>query len=137
MFQTALHYLVALTLVFSTAGIAVHQHFCSDQLKSIALWTSATPCKTDGQSCSMDKDEDGDCERSCCEDKVSVEKADIDLYPSQTPLLTDLTDQHPATFISLNKVLVSPPGSLSCLNALRAPPLYTPSIQVLYCTFLC
>lgn len=137
MFQTALHFLVALMLFLSTAGISVHQHFCNDQLKSFALWTSATPCKANGESCSMDKDEDGDCERSCCEDIVSVEKADIDFHLSPAPQFTDLTDQHPATFTTPGKVLILPQGSATIFNALRAPPLYAPSLQILYCTFLC
>ena len=137
MFQSTLHILLSLLLFFSTAGVSVHQHFCNDQLKSFALWTSATPCKTDGQSCSMDKDEDGDCERGCCEDKVSLEKADIDLQTTSTPQFTDLSDQHSATFSALSQTLFSPNSAAIGFNALRAPPLNALSLQILYCTFLC
>ncbi len=137
MFQSTLHILLSLLLFLSTAGVSVHQHFCNDQLKSIALWTSATPCKADEQSCTIDKDNKGDCERSCCDDEVSFEKADIDLQTTSTPQFTDISDQHQGIFTGLSQKLITPNGAAIGFNALRAPPLYAPSLQILHCTFLC
>nr|MBS0037877.1 hypothetical protein [Saprospiraceae bacterium] len=137
MFQTALHYLVSLLLFISTAGISVHQHFCKEELKSFALWTAATPCKVDAQSCSMDQDDSEDCDRGCCEDKVSFEKSDIDLHPTQSPLLVDISQQQLAVLPSLNIFTPTTFGTAGDFNSYRAPPLSHPSLQILYCTYLC
>jgi hypothetical protein len=71
-----MHLINLFTLLFSTTGVLVHQHYCQDKLKTLSLYTQITKgcCKKDKTQLSLTKPCDSTrpqiSKKSCCENKT-------------------------------------------------------------------
>lgn len=135
------HIFLAILIYISGIGVSVHQHFCQDELKNIAFWTSAPSCHekeavcpVSGKACAMHGQMDH--EKDCCNDEVSFEQADWDFVPDSqnedVPLALNSTAAiiHRTAAIYVFEFLRSP-------QKYRPPPLITTPRRILFSSFLC
>lgn len=91
MIQRATHILLAFLVFFSSAGLVLNKHFCQDELKSVALFSKATPCHAQKaiKSCPMHGQMEMPASsqpEGCCDDTSDYVKSDIDQIVTQLSL---------------------------------------------------
>ena len=136
-----IHIFLAILIYISGIGVSVHQHFCQDELKNIAFWTSAPSChekeavcRVSGKACPMHAQMGH--EKDCCNDEVSLEQADWDFVPEITHFSAHLD------FAALLPKGFGLEGAEHLTfqrspQKYRPPPLITTPLRILFSSFLC
>lgn len=65
---------LSLLMYLSTCGITVHEHFCKNELKSIAFWTKAKACHAAQKVCPHHPP--GPDDKNCCDNETSYHQAE-------------------------------------------------------------
>lgn len=144
-----MHLINLFTLLFSTTGVLVHQHYCQDKLKTLSFYTQSTKdcCKKDKtpirltRSCDSSRPQIS--KKPCCENKTILS---IDDSVQQLSMIDDgLVSTWDISFIPAVFSLVEPMVmrffSLDKEKQLRyysykAPPNKAP-LHLLFCSFRC
>lgn len=134
MAKQGLHIALSLILYIGTAGISVHSHYCQSELKDISFWMQAEPCHKAKAQCAQHPPQD-EKDNDCCDDKVSFEKVDIELFPSVAISMPDME------FIVIGPTLIEKvaiPPFKEVMGAERyRPPPEKISLHIKYQSFLC
>lgn len=144
-----MHLINLFTLLFSTTGVLVHQHYCQDKLKTLSFYTQITKdcCKKDKTQLTLTKPCDSSSpqinKKPCCENKTVFS---IDDSVQQLPIIDDgLVSTWNTAFIPTVSSLVTPVmEQLFFLDknkqlryySYKAPPNKTP-LHLLLCSFRC
>jgi hypothetical protein len=136
-----IHISLAILIYISGIGVSVHQHFCQDELKNVAFFTSApschekqSVCPASGKACAMHDQESH--EKDCCDDEVSFEQVDLDFVPEITHFSPHLD------FAALLPKGFGLEGAEHLAfqrspQKYRPPPLITTPRRILFSIFLC
>lgn len=144
-----MHLINLFTLLFSTTGVLVHQHYCQDKLKTLSFYTSSTKdcCKKDKTQLRLTKSCDSSrpqiSKKPCCENKtiLSIEDSVQQLSMvddglisawdiSFIPRASSLVDPMIMRFFSLDK------DKQLRYYSYKAPPNKAP-LHLLFCAFRC
>lgn len=144
-----MHLINLFTLLFSTTGVLVHQHYCQDELKTLSFYTQNTKdcCEKDKTLPTLTKPCDSTSpkitKKPCCENKTifSVDDSgqqlsivddalvatwDLGLVPMIPSLIEPVMEQ--GFFLDKNKQLR--------YYSYKAPPNKAP-LHILFCSFRC
>jgi hypothetical protein len=144
-----MHLINLFTLLFSTTGVLVHQHYCQDELKTLSFYTQSIEdcCKKHKKHPSLTKPCDSTrpqiTKKPCCENKTilsidhSVQELsivdsglvatwDLGLVPMVPSLIEPAVEQ--SFFLDKNKQLRH--------YSYKAPPNKAP-LHILLCSFRC
>jgi hypothetical protein len=142
-----MHIINLFTLLFSTTGVLVHQHYCQDELKTLSFYTQSTKdcCKKHKASLakSCDSSSPQINKKSCCENKTVLS---IDDSVQESSIIKDgLVSIWNTYFTPAGLRLIEPVMEhLFLLDknkqlryySYKAPPNKTP-LHLLLCSFRC
>ena len=142
-----MHLINLFTLLFSTTGVLVHQHYCQDKLKTLSFYTQSTKDCCKKESAQLTKPCDSSSpqisEKPCCENKTVL---NIDNSVQQLSIIDDgLVSIWNSCFTPIAPKLMEPVmEQLFLLDknkqlryySYKAPPNKTP-LHLLLCSFRC
>lgn len=142
-----MHIINLFTLLFSTTGVLVHQHYCQDELKTLSFYTKSTKdcCKKDkasfAKSCNSSNPQIN--KKICCENKtvLSIDDSVQELFIIKDGLVSIWNTDFTPAGLSLIEPVMEQLFLLDKNKQLRyysykAPPNKAP-LHLLLCSFRC